>query len=188
MCSPLSQASKTFYNTFFADFRGKVQIFWSPMTKERGIRNIWNFGIGVQQQFGIKYCRMCNIFFQNQSTLLNVFMSNSWRCILQRAFHGVSIWFIFKCLLYSARTCQWTPYPLTLKIYLFLHNLTKFFFYDTLWRRGLFYLVTPKRVPSLLQSGKPVTHKGPPLSPLHNCVYLLLTYIYYRRHILMNRR
>ena len=62
--SPLSQASKTFFFNFLTDFRVTVQIFWGPATKETGIIRAWNFGIGVQQQFGT---RMCSIFFSSKS-------------------------------------------------------------------------------------------------------------------------
>ena len=47
LCCRLQNGTKK-----IADIRVTVNIFWGPATKERGNIKTWNFGFGVQQQFG----------------------------------------------------------------------------------------------------------------------------------------
>ena len=63
MFPPVASLKNCFLSLFFAHFRVTLQIFWCPATKERDNIETWNFGIGVQQQFGTTYSRMCSIFF-----------------------------------------------------------------------------------------------------------------------------
>ena len=65
ICSPgppLAGLKNVFVYCFIV-CRVTAQIIWGPVTKERGHIETWNFGIGVQQQFGTTYSRMCSIFF-----------------------------------------------------------------------------------------------------------------------------
>ena len=51
---PVAGFKKVFYAVDFT-FRVTVQIFLGPTTKEIGHIKTWNFGFGVQQQFGTTY-------------------------------------------------------------------------------------------------------------------------------------